>query len=457
MADIEVDRTGLKAFTRQKERDTALFFQGRTSILEDIAHAVTDAAQNIRSGSLTTSATRLLYGAPGAGKTSLLTEIQVRARRGAFGTPGPTVIDIDCEHLKHERDLVLILAKHFKKEGVFRTVSHEQASIGAHLLNILQGSVQKGQSQDPPEATFGQLDSLYTAAGTPSPILLCIDEIQNIQPEAKAMVSRLHQGTHRLPIIPIYAGLGNSLNVLMRQGVSRPVHDYVHSVGPLTKEEAQAVVTQMLGHFKVDQRGVDRDWPATLAQRSDGWPQHLHNAQRALALELIRPEVQGELARVKPEAVFTYERRYRIQAYGWRMSEMLTQTKGLAAQVMHALLTTPKDRTDVESLVLRLDQNAPTDPVRRRYSLPKGIGAGGYVEHMMHQGVLQEFPAPPGEEFRANILRCPIPSLATYIMECGGIDPAHPLPESEREVRKIDECATRPNEDEGDDGTRFEM
>ena len=69
-----------------------------------------------------------------------------------------------------------------------------------------------------------------------------MDEIQNIEPEAKALLSRLHLGNHGLPIIPIYAGLGNSLNMLMNHGVSRPVSDYIHSVGALANDEAQECV-----------------------------------------------------------------------------------------------------------------------------------------------------------------------------------------------------------------------
>ncbi|MCY4317413.1 MAG: ATP-binding protein [Roseovarius sp.] len=449
MADI----AELSAFSEIQDRDSAMFFTGRDVYITHIRKACEGAAKNIAEGGKITSATRLFYGAPGAGKTSLLTEIQVRARLGAFGTPVPTVIDIDCEHLKQERDLVLILAKHLKKEGVFRTVSHEQASIGAHILNILQGSLQKGQSQDPPEATFDQLESLYTAAGTPSPILLCVDEIQTIQPEAKAMLSRLHQGKHGLPIIPIYAGLGNSLQILMSHNISRPVSGYIHSVGALADTEAQAAVTAMLDRFEVDQRGADRDWPATLAQQSDGWPQHLHNAMRALALELIRPEVNGVLAHVNPEAVFTQERRLRMRAYGWRISEMLHQTKGLAAQVMHHIIKKPRDRSDVESLVLILDQNAPTDPARRPYSLPEGKGAEDYVDHMMRQGVLQEFHEEQADGTITDVLRCPIPSLATFVMERGGVDPSHRPPDRAAESPKIDDRAIKPKEEEGDDGT----
>ncbi|MCY4151702.1 MAG: ATP-binding protein [Aestuariivita sp.] len=424
------DLAGLKTFTRRKERDTALFFQGREKILNDIAHAVTDTKENIQSGKSTTSATRLMYGAPGAGKTSLLSEIQLRAQLGAFGTLGPTVIDIDCEHLKHERHLVLIIAKHLNKEGVFRTISHEQASVGVHILNILQGSVQKGKSQDPPEATFDQLESLYSAVRTPSPILLCVDEIQTLQPEAEAMLSRLHQGKHGLPIIPIYAGLGNSLSVLMHHGVSRPVSDYIHSVGALTEEEAHAAINMMLTHFKVDQSGADRDWPAILAQRADCWPQHLHNAQRALALELIRPEVKGVLARVNPEAVFTRERRLRMQAYGWRMSEMISDHRELTARVMQRVVTYNPTRSEVKQIIAALHK-------RNSYPLPEEVTVDSFFNELLHQGLLQEFHEERANGTVTDVLRCPIPSLATFIMERGGVDPLLSPPERATESPKI--------------------
>ena len=412
MADID----GLSRFSRLKERDVAPFFVGREHNLNDIDMAYNDAVESYHHGHCITSETRLFYGAPGAGKTSLLHEIQARAKRGGFGTPIPHVLRMPHYCLNTEKAVVMEIAEHLQKDGVFRTISHEQVSIGAQILNILQGSVQKGQTQDPTEATFGQLRALYSAVENPLPILLCVDEIQNITPDAKSMLSALHEGTHGLPIIPIYAGLGNALDTLMAHGVSRPVSGYIHSVGALAPEEAQECVQDMFAAFKVKCTGALDDWPAILAAWSDCWPQHLHNGMRALAHELARPDVNGVLQRVVLENVARTARAFRNEAYGWRISEMLSDHRELAAHVMQHVVTSPLTRPAVKQIITTLHQTISG-------TLSEGFSVSNFFNELLHQGLLQEFHEEQPDGTMIDVMRCPIPSLATYVMQLGGVDP----------------------------------
>ncbi len=424
MADINE----LAKFAISKDRDAALFFQGREEFITDIGTAVQHAQENLRTGEPTTSETRLFYGAPGAGKTSLLGEIAKQAEQGTFGAIKPIIVRVvSGKSLNREEDVVLQIAEAVKKDKVFRTTAQANATLSTAFLTVFGGNLTKGQVQNPPRASFLNLKQIINDLSPSRPILLCVDEIQNIGPDAKEVMDLLHQGNHTLPIIPIYAGLGNSLRVLMSHGISRPVSAYVHSVGSLAMEEARAVVNAMLIRFKVTKSKRTHDWAGMLADRSECWPQHLHNGMRALAHELIQPEVTGDLDRVDPNVVLERERNLREQAYRWRLSETFQQTQGLLSQIIHHITAQPHNLAEVESLVLRLDQKASEDPILRAFSLPEDRGVTQYIHDMMHQGLLQEFNEQDATGRITSTLRCPIPSLATYIMRLGGVDPSKVL------------------------------
>ena len=96
-------------------------------------------------------------------------------------------------------------------------------------------------------------------------------------------------------------------------GLSRLEIDAVRSLGGLSPGEACEAVEAMLATYRVDRTGTVENWPALLAERSDGWPQHLHNGMRALATELAR--VEGKMALVDSANILERERDYRERAY----------------------------------------------------------------------------------------------------------------------------------------------
>ena len=74
---------GLRAFVREGDRNRARFFVGREAQLRDIELACADAFAGFRAGRPLAGTTRLIQGAPGAGKTALLRhfeDIATRAR-----------------------------------------------------------------------------------------------------------------------------------------------------------------------------------------------------------------------------------------------------------------------------------------------------------------------------------------------------------------------------------------
>ncbi len=417
------DLVALQAFTEMQERDEAPFFVGRDTYINHIKSACKNALEKTTAGERVTSATRLFYGAPGAGKTSLIREITKRVQQGNFGNISPIVVDFVSEQfLNSEEEVVYQIADALGKDAMFRTTAHSNASLKTAFPVLFGGEASKGQVEAPPKASMLTLKQVIQDIAPSRPILLCVDEIQNIESASNKMISLLHQGKHGLPIIPIYAGLGNALQVLMSHNVSRLVDGYTYSVGALAKEEACEAINTMLTRFEVDCCGSPRDWSTILTERSDCWPQHLHNGMRALALELIRPEVNGVLERVDPETVLVHERRLRMRAYNWRVSDVISDHRELTAQVMHRIATSALTRPAVIETIKGLVDRTP-------YGLPPNMTIRSFFDHLLHRGLLQEFDQQDDKGNITRVIRCPIPSLATFIMDLGGVDPSTRLPE----------------------------
>ena len=88
------DVAGLQAFALEDDRLPPPAFVGRRDIISDIEHAVAQAAAG---GTAVRGRTRLVFGAPGAGKTALLYELARRWRARAADGDASAPVPVDCE------------------------------------------------------------------------------------------------------------------------------------------------------------------------------------------------------------------------------------------------------------------------------------------------------------------------------------------------------------------------
>ena len=88
------DIAGLRAFALEDDRLPPPAFVGRQDIIADIEHAVAEAAAG---GTAVRGRTRLVFGAPGAGKTALLNELARRWRARAADGDASAPVPVDCE------------------------------------------------------------------------------------------------------------------------------------------------------------------------------------------------------------------------------------------------------------------------------------------------------------------------------------------------------------------------
>ncbi len=283
-SDRSPDLAGLTAFTGREDRQSALFFAGRAREIEAVERTCAAALDSVRAGAPFQGATRLFQGAPGAGKTALLTALQQRWGKPDAPADAPLPVVLEWGHLHSEAVVAgaILKAVDPAMEETYCRTGTVGLDAGLRIPGVSVGGRVSG-STAPPSLTFLELVRAVPPSAWTRPVCLMVDEIQMVNTPTMNVLNQLHSGSHGLPIVPLYAGLGSSLDVLATHGLSRLGVTAVHDIGALAPEEAQGAVRMMFERYRVDLEGVDHDWPSELASLSECWPQHLHNAMRALA------------------------------------------------------------------------------------------------------------------------------------------------------------------------------
>ena len=413
------DLGGLAAFMDRGDREDAVFFVGRDHEIGAVERLCTRAFDLARSGKAARGATCLFQGAPGAGKTALLLELQYRwlgapamddapARSGS-GAVLPVVVhwsDLGSEEIVVR---AILRAVDTGLDEAYRQARSSDAHAPAGVAGWFRAGKRSGQTTSPPALTFVELVEAVTSfhgGGWPGPVCLMVDEIQATEQGRASVLGRLHEGVPGLPIVPVLAGLGSSEDRLssLNIGLSRLSSRSVHHIGALTHAEAREAVDRMLAAYRIDRHGENTDWPEILATWSEAWPQHLHNAMRALAEGLI--EAGGRLSDVDARRVTQIEADLRGESYRARVSPEMDSARKLVAQVMAALPAAGLRRGQVLGEIERA-----ADPAEPEWRLLDGMSPGAFLEQLIHRGALQQV--------QDDLFRCPIPSFRDYLIERG--------------------------------------
>ncbi len=441
---VKPDLDRLQWFASGNDRRPSPFFVGRDAEIAAVGEVCAMALADARQGRMAPGTTQMFQGAPGAGKSALLAEMGRRwtaaALRAAgvgpaLGTPVP--VTVEWKDLNDEAETVRKILRALDPEleadsrttrarGVFAAFGGLGAKFGLKASDTVA----------PKGLSFTTLAEQLPPHDWPCPVALLVDEIQDAVQAAKPVISSLHQGLHGLPLVPVFAGLGSSREHLRPLGVSRPASGAVRGIGGLSGDEAMQAVGRMLDECRVDRDGDNRPWASWLAERSEGWPQHLHNGMAALAEDLVR--TGGVLREVDGDAVAKLEAGRREESYGGRVSDEMGNSRFLVAALLAGL--TGADGETPPAADIRLDSGEVIDETERlaaengsrsvRWRLPPGMDAKAFFEHMVHRGVFHQ------DEMNGPY-RCPIPSLASYLVRNGagmGNEPRRPeRPAGERD------------------------
>ena len=204
------DIGGLQHFSRKEDRELTNFFVGRKKEIGFITDRVRDVAlkHRMQSPQLAIGITVLITGVPGVGKTALMDRL--RAQWSDPKGKGPLGLRLDIEDLQGGERLA---------QAISEKLPGSAAEIGRSIL----ASVRIGLGVA--SAGSGIKERAPSLHRLTRPVVLFIDEVQNVPPSRDApaveVLRILHSGTHGAPIVPVLAGLAHAKDVLYDVGLSR--------------------------------------------------------------------------------------------------------------------------------------------------------------------------------------------------------------------------------------------
>jgi len=404
MARFERER--LQAFVMTGEKSPPPVFVGRDDIIGDIEErgrlAWKSGARAVHGEA---GATRIIQGAPGAGKSSILAELESRSLKDVEER-APRVLFLTSEML--EESLPNVLAR---LEAAGRMERGEWFERGRGLWTSAVKQVTSvsvaGARMDLAHREWSGLEDLRNILPPDQwarPVIVAVDEAQNLPTEKNTPLGHFFRGIHNgrtgLPLTLVLAGLGDTEAVANQIGLTRGLE--IRHLGCLDSDDSGRLMRRFCRHFCMDPEGQGERLDG-LARDTEGWPRHLHIALQSLGREALTAE--GDLSRIDWDLVASRAADDRVRHYYAQQSPAMRDAKGLTASVMRDL-DGRLDRADILGLIRSHVSDA------TGHELPRSMSAHDFREHLVHQGALQE----RGD----GSFRCPIPSFRNFLIEAGG-------------------------------------
>ncbi|MCY4228832.1 MAG: ATP-binding protein [Gammaproteobacteria bacterium] len=406
----------LESYLELTEGDPPPVFVGRAEVLDDIARATKQVWKGTGSdkhGAAKT--TRIIQGAPGAGKSSIVNEIRQNSKRLYTEIVGkaPMVVALDSGKIHGPANILKPLAEKINplkaQEFMARITKNTsgEAGFGLGLFRFARKK-ETGIEHQAPDAnwdTFGAWVEQY--GGFDRPIVLAIDEAQRLDYDRQHPLAKLLQSLHDgcgLPIALVLAGLSDTEYSARKMDLNRIPPIQKHNIGCFPDCETREFMAISCVHFGIDVAGYE-DEIYRLAEPCDGWPRHLNIVLKAFAREALR--TGGDLGKAEWEGIRDEIKSGTDGYYGHQYSDEMEISINLTARVM-AELDFCHSRAKIQDLMEELHE---ADP--RKYRLPAGIDADSFFIHLVHQGALHKESV--------DRFVCPIPSFRTYLLDRGGI------------------------------------
>lgn len=255
--------------------------------------------------------THIVQGAPGAGKTELMTQFMNEvnslgedARTFAIAPPNGWVAD-------GARLLKAIYTAAIQSKGPLATLLNAGTKQIPHIRAISAFGVsvafdrESQRVQMPIDALVDGIEDMpdefkeYT-------YVLCMDESQNLsrQPffEDAILPDHIEQGTVSLKLMPVFFGLGNTQKVLSDIGLSRLNQNQVLSISTLRNEDVSFMSERFVEALGASApTGEDaRRYLDMVAEMGCNWPQHLsHTFGSSARWAAGNPGMRMDVAAIK--------------------------------------------------------------------------------------------------------------------------------------------------------------
>ncbi len=414
------DIEGMRRLVARGDRERPDVFVGRDGPIAALAATL----QNIEAVGGIRGATRVVQGAPGAGKTALLNELQVRweSSDGAGTTSPPLVLNVQPDAFSSRVGLVAELHRAMGGGDLELATGFESKDSRAGMRGFgVEGTrgTTSTRTVAGPEITFRSLRHHFPR--WQRPIVLLVDEAQQIRPDAERpeaadatplnrSIAELHRGDHGLAILPVYFGLSTTRAHIADLGASRLADEATHGLDALSASEScQGAHDTLAGYRPLGAKEHLQRWAQACSDASDGWPQHLHNNIRACCEALAQAD--GDLRRGDLTAAMANGARMRQRYYDERSEAVGRHSAAAMQAVQDTASSGPMTERDLLSLLRRELVQEDGIPDSRASETAEAL-----FVRILHAGVLQSTGGSPAR------YACPIPSFATYL-RTGNVPP----------------------------------
>ncbi|MCY4302370.1 MAG: ATP-binding protein [Aestuariivita sp.] len=394
-------------------------FVGRNDILSSIEAAAFETWKPDERKHGEPGVTRVIHGAPGAGKTSILRHLEhTLYERENLDRIVPGIVRTSSVDMEDNLSGVLkqiMVAGHLKRD--------DWIERGRDLLERVRRNVQDvdlfGYSLNIPDHRIGSIADIQETMGHARwarPVILAVDEAQNLPPDKHTDISRvfrtLHEGESGAPISLVCAGLGDTMSVLNACGLTRALT--THHLGGLHPCEQSELLHAFCDHFAIICSGCD-DTLEMIIRPTEGWPHHMHFALKEIGQLALT--FAGDLTQARKEdwiSAANKAEKLRKDYYEKQQSPLMKKYKVVVAEVLQSI---PGSDTTVDGADGGQILKTITSSFETRYGemLSDTLSDEMFRTHLVHQGALQESGS--------DLYYCPIPSFRRYLVQAGGLDP----------------------------------
>ena len=388
------DLKGLQSFANQTDREESPIFVGRERETEHVLIQADLVGEAHAEGRNTQGATIVITGCPGSGKSAFLGHF---ARTFAkLELTGTVLIPVQCNHqdltASNSKELQAQLAELAigSKKGLHKTFQALADDLGERLKL---------------RNTFEQLEQeISKDAGKRTVVCLLVDEIQNVTEANAPAVQLLHTRAFSPPVLPIYAGLDDSVEKLEKVcGISRLAANAHMTMDKLPEGAGKVAGEELFERYRVRSDATARAaWKKTIEEEALGFAQHLHVALQAACAVVVdcdgtaRVEYAGVVKRRAREA--------RERFYASKTSGIVDDHAQAVLDVVDQAMRTNTRLTRLHLATWAKEAMQRHHPASAQYSNEDGLEL---VERMRRRGILHLTA-----QGRAEV---PIPSLHDWL------------------------------------------
>ena len=350
-------------------------------------------------------------GAPGAGKSAFLRELAKRKR-----AEGMVVVQLSFGGLNPVR-LFQEVAREVRqplRHAETRTTTLQTSAnaavvkggVSAATAKVSRGDLERLRDSD--EVPWEMLKERFGKhLGPDKPLLLLCDEAQNMAPSQalNTFLGSLHardpDSEAPIPVVPVFAGLADTVRVIGRCGITRPTGGNDLPIGAFGGPESREYALRTLAYLDaLASTAETAEWARWFADSCDGWPQHLRSQMTAVAEAMLEADTP-KLSALGREAIAFAASAARNDYYGRR----LQATGHPRHQALFAALAQAANVPDGAEM-------NELDKVVYAYAEAKGVTLDAEVmlECAEHAGILQR---PSSAKITRRV--CPIPSLGRWL------------------------------------------